>query len=38
VTVKNLGQVGKCLEFYMGKNTPERRKFIEDNLVVEPTW
>jgi topoisomerase IV subunit B len=38
VSVKNLGEVGKCLEFYMGKNTPDRRKFIEDNLVAEPTW
>jgi topoisomerase-4 subunit B len=23
------------LEYYMGKNTPERQNFIIDNLVVE---
>ena len=23
------------LEFYMGKNTPDRQNFIIDNLVVE---
>jgi len=23
------------LEFYMGKNTPERQEFIIDNLYVE---
>jgi topoisomerase-4 subunit B len=38
VTVKSMGEVGKCLEFYMGKNTPERRAFIEKHLVAEPTW
>ena len=29
ITIKQL------LEFYMGKNTPERQNFIIDNLVVE---
>ena len=28
-------QVGKLLEYYMGKNTMERQNFIIDNLVVE---
>jgi Type IIA topoisomerase (DNA gyrase/topo II, topoisomerase IV), B subunit len=27
--------VGDLLEFYMGKNTPERQKFIVENLVIE---
>ncbi len=27
--------VGKLLEYYMGKNTMERQGFIIDNLVVE---
>jgi topoisomerase-4 subunit B len=32
VTVKNMGEVPKVLEFFMGKNTPERKNFIVDNL------
>ncbi len=24
------------LRFYMGKNTPERKEFILDNLITEP--
>ncbi len=35
VTVKNLGEVAKVLDFIMGKNTPERRDFIIDNLVTD---
>jgi topoisomerase-4 subunit B len=35
VAVGNLGEVGKCLDFFMGKNTPERKEFIVDNLVTE---
>jgi len=35
VNVHNMGEVGKCLDFFMGKNTPERRAFIEENLVTE---
>ena len=27
--------VSQMLEFYMGKNTPERQDFIIDNLYVE---
>jgi topoisomerase-4 subunit B len=27
--------VKEMLNFYMGKNTPERQVFIIDNLVVE---
>ncbi len=35
VTLHKTDQVGKLLEYYMGKNTMERQKFIIDNLVVE---
>ncbi len=35
VTLHKTDQVEKLLEFYMGKNTMERQKFIIDNLVVE---
>ena len=27
--------IAQLLEFYMGKNTPDRQLFILDNLVVE---
>jgi len=27
--------ITQLLEFYMGKNTPDRQLFILDNLVVE---
>ena len=30
-----LEQVKKLLEYYMGKNTPQRQEFIIDNLVIE---
>ncbi len=32
VTVQNLSDVKPTLEFYMGKNTPERKSFIMQNL------
>ena len=35
VTLHKTDQVSKLLEYYMGKNTMERQKFIIDNLVVE---
>lgn len=35
VTVQTLKKVPNILEFYMGKNTPERRKFIMKNLLAE---
>ena len=28
-------QLQKILEFYMGKNTPDRQEFIIENLKVE---
>lgn len=33
VNVKSLKNVRETLEFYMGKNTPERRKYIMENLI-----
>lgn len=35
VSMKKEDSVGNMLDFYMGKNTPERQDFIIDNLVVE---
>ena len=35
VTLHKNDQVQKLLEYYMGKNTPERQNFIIDNLVIE---
>ena len=37
ITVESVGSVGKSLNFYMGKNTPERRAFIEENLITDVT-
>lgn len=35
VGLKKEDSAGKLLDFYMGKNTPERQDFIIENLVVE---
>ncbi len=35
VTLRKEDNVAELLEFYMGKNTPDRQNFIIDNLVVE---
>jgi len=35
VMVHNIGEVTHCLDFFMGRNTPERRTFIIDNLATE---
>jgi topoisomerase-4 subunit B len=35
VGVQNLGEVAKCLDFFMGKNTPQRKEFIVKNLVTD---
>lgn len=35
VLMKKHESVSQMLEFYMGKNTPERQEFIIDNLYVE---
>ena len=33
VEISQLKVIPQLLAFYMGKNTPERRKFIENNLL-----
>jgi topoisomerase-4 subunit B len=35
VTIDKEKHLAKTLEFYMGKNTPNRQEFIIDNLRVE---
>ena len=35
VTLHKTDQVHKLLQYYMGKNTPERQNFIIDNRVIE---
>ncbi|MCQ2981724.1 MAG: type IIA DNA topoisomerase subunit B [Treponemataceae bacterium] len=35
VEVQSIANVPKLLEFYMGKNTPQRREFIVNNLLEE---
>jgi len=35
VVVNTLSDIKQTLEFYMGKNTPERKQFIMQNLVTE---
>ncbi len=35
VTLRKTDQVKELLEYYMGKNTPERQNFIINNLVIE---
>jgi topoisomerase-4 subunit B len=35
VSVGSMGEVEKSLEFFMGKNTPQRRDFIIDNLATD---
>ncbi|NGX42568.1 MAG: DNA gyrase subunit B [Chlamydiae bacterium] len=35
VTVQSFSDIKPTLQFYMGKNTPERKKFIMNNLIAE---
>ncbi len=35
VSVGSMGEVEKSLEFFMGKNTPQRRDFIIENLATD---
>lgn len=35
VEIQHLSDVKPTVEFYMGKNTPQRRQFIIDNLLKE---
>jgi topoisomerase-4 subunit B len=33
VTIDSISEVAKVLSFYMGKNTPDRKKYIMENLI-----
>ena len=33
VNVKNVKNIPETLDFYMGKNTPDRREYIMENLI-----
>jgi topoisomerase-4 subunit B len=35
VTMRKEDLLKELLEFYMGKNTPERQNFIIENLVID---
>lgn len=35
VSLSSLGEVPRTLEFFMGKNTPQRRDFIVENLLTD---
>jgi len=35
VTVGSMGDVKKALDFFMGKNTPERREYIIEHLIAD---
>ena len=35
VNIDNMNEVSRALTFYMGKNTPERKNFIVNNLIYE---
>ena len=35
VDIQTLSAIPDMLEFYMGKNTPERRDFIMQNLISD---
>ncbi len=35
VVINSIGDVSHCLDFFMGRNTPERKQFIIDNLVTD---
>jgi topoisomerase IV subunit B len=36
VRIDTLSEISKVLGFYMGKNTPDRRQYIMDHLVLRP--
>jgi topoisomerase IV subunit B len=35
VSVRSMGEVNRSLDFFMGKNTPQRRDFIVENLIAD---
>ena len=36
VSIDKLSEISKVLNFYMGKNTPERRDYIMNHLDLRP--
>ncbi len=36
VLIDNISEVSRVLQFYMGKNTPDRRQYIMDHLTLRP--
>jgi topoisomerase-4 subunit B len=37
ISINSIGDIKRILEFFMGKNTPERKNFIIKNLITEIT-
>ncbi|MCP4605297.1 MAG: type IIA DNA topoisomerase subunit B [Proteobacteria bacterium] len=35
VSVRSMGEVKQSLDFFMGKNTPDRKNFIVENLIAD---
>jgi topoisomerase-4 subunit B len=35
VLIGSMSEVSKSLDFFMGKNTPERKDFIVENLIID---
>ena len=35
IDIRNMSEVTKSLSFFMGKNTPERKQFIVENLIAD---
>ncbi len=35
ITISNFSDIKNSLDFYMGKNTPQRREFIMENLITD---
>lgn len=35
VSIKNMSEVNRTLDFFMGKNTPQRKAFIVENLITD---
>jgi len=37
VSIRNEHSISEVLNFYMGKNTPDRRDYIMQNLIIDPS-
>jgi topoisomerase-4 subunit B len=35
VSIGAMGEIARCLEFFMGRNTPERRAFLVEHLAMD---